>query len=92
MQVRTIAFDDQQTDFGKDGPQAITIVLDDGRMITISTTIYGFEVLSVYGPDADTLLEQVLPPALHFTAEQAERAAAFDAPAGAGDSVEADRG
>jgi hypothetical protein len=91
MNIRTVAFDNsEQIDWSRDsGPHAITVVLEDGRVIIVNG-----DGIVVLGPDSETLYEGPLPRPGYGPNATLEQylASRDDAPAGAGAIVEAERG
>jgi len=105
VDIRTIATNsplgqEAQTDYrGTNAPDSILIVLADGRIISIGQHDgYGPDHIVVHGPDMETLLDMplsmpVLEPELHgWDAVLGAPLGGHDAPAGAGEGVEASRG
>lgn len=92
---------EQQIDFrGDDLPHGILIQLADGRIITIATAD-GHDEITVHGPDMETLVRLPLPGAGQILTVPTAGGSTdlgllgielHDSPAGAGHSVEADRG
>lgn len=60
MNIHTVAVGEQQIEFRGTGPDSIIIALADGRLITIHKDITE-DVITVHGPDMETLLETALP-------------------------------